>query len=279
MSTTTINNALEALAAEVGAYLGTEGEHLVYINRGDRLTDDQVDLLVSGESGFALLDEDLDEWHSEVQHMAAQEVVDDAARDIVHAWQGLGLTDEQADDLIQDFEYSDERDELVMTTRDLDTSDPIRDLARETPAVLIRVPIPGLGEGEWCPPTGEDAGFAAGDLYATIYGNDASPSYGELAALESLLDEVPSIVYMGYWLFAVQPGDLYDIAPDDIIEVDAILLMGNPFTGGYAESGGTFKARIRRGDLRTDRDAFGYSWTETAGPVVSYYETEVRTSR
>ena len=69
------------------------------------------------------------------------------------------------------------------------------------------------------------------------------------------------------------------VVADFTVEVDAILLMGNPFTGGYAESGGTFKARIRRGDLRTDRDAFGYSWTETAGPVVSYYETEVRTSR
>jgi hypothetical protein len=108
---------LAQAAAELTVSRLDEKYALVHIDRGDRLTDDQVQKLIAGDE--EVLDEDWvseNRWHG--VNLVLDEILDEGARDFLEEHEAL----EQVREAIED------RDE----------SDPIRDLMRETGSKLLR---------------------------------------------------------------------------------------------------------------------------------------------
>ena len=88
-------------------------------------------------------------------------------------------------------------------------------------------------------------------------------------------------VLLGYWIVGVDISDIYELAHDveEVEIVNPYVYLGNPFSGSgfISEKPIEGVARVKRADLRTDKDAFGSSVDEIYGGLrASDFEAEIR---
>lgn len=102
---------------------------LVYIDRSDQLSDDAVSAYLAdpADVDYAYLTADLDEWAADRQHERAGDLITEACE----------LTDDVDPEDLTD----DDRDVLRTFIYERDMSDPIGQLARNTPRKLMRMTI------------------------------------------------------------------------------------------------------------------------------------------
>lgn len=138
--------------------------------------------------------------------------------------------------VLEDWKHTGSASDILVEIMERDTSTPLRDLAAASGNVLLRV--------------------------------RASDGYVE----DDDEDEVH------YWIAAVNVRKLFDL-PYDCERVrltKAYPWRGNVYWGGgMVDDDNPVTVEVARADLRTDKDAAGYSWTEVASPVISYYESKI----
>lgn len=245
-----LDKAIEAMPNEVW---------LTYVDYRDELTDTQVAAIVRGD--LQSLDSDMMDWLSD------------------NEWDGLlHLLEEVLPD-------EDERDELRGTdtyfenfreeASNRNQSDPVRELANHTGRVLLRIPIDALDE---------DHAYSFEEVTADQVLNRVMLDKTEhnLREVQYALDNAsPEFsVLMGYWIVGADVETLLDLPYDGKVEiVNPYLYLGNPFTGSgfITEKALTGTVTVDRTDLRSDKDAFGYSVNEIYGGLsTSQFEAEIR---
>ncbi len=87
-------------------------------------------------------------------------------------------------------------------------------------------------------------------------------------------------VLMGYWIVGADVETLYDLGSDvkQVTITNPHLYLGNPSSGTGFISEEPFEGTVTvdRGDLRTDKDAFGYSVESIYGGLnASQFEAEI----
>jgi hypothetical protein len=270
-----MSEQLDALKDEVIENLDPKYE-LVYVDYRDRLTDDQVRALV--RSDWDDLWESLSDWESESRETAAAEIAYEVTKAVIRGWEARDERD--YDDLWDEFRFTPQYDAVMEAIKDRDDGEWLHQLCRQTPAVLMRSLI-----------VDEDHGWS----FQPLTPSEVIKAYVECAEPGTVLkrnkhnlDLVRGIlnesspehsVLLGMIVYAVDVEAIYLLSYDTeyVDVINPHLYLGNPFAGsGWCDGPckGTF--RIKREDLRTDRDAFGYGWDEVAGVVTSYYEAEIR---
>jgi len=243
---------IEQLANEIIEQLDAKYD-LVYVDRGDRLTDDQVAAIVKGDMDS--LWEKTDEFESESQAASVKEIIESDAKDIVNRWERED--DEDYTGLLADFDHSDQWERVQQELWDRDSGGWVRDLINATPAVLLRINV-----------IDEDHAYDHVDVQPEQVLTDVKlpVTEGNVRIMaETLAECSPEFsVLMGYWIVGADVGDLFDldVTPETEVEiVNPHLYLGNPFTGSGWISDDPFEGvvRVKREALRSDEDQFGYS--------------------
>lgn len=201
---------------------------LVYVDYRDELTPADVEEMIHGE-----WPESFDDWIGEAQWRSAHEL---------------------ADELIAEEEFTeDERDALVETLVDMDTSEPWRDLARNTGRMLFRYS-----------PSEDDMVWIGGDI------DTAERLHAELGLAPEFLPAVQAIwpEIEGYTLSGGGFGATFVFSADvaEMIEwgthvtvSDPFLWLTNPWSGnGYGEVAEGCTIKLAKADVHVDRYAWGY---------------------
>lgn len=243
---------------------------LVFVNYDDSFTDEQVAAIVRGD--YETLWESTGEWESDARYDSAATIIKEAAGDAIRLWSRTDAGDidngEHYDQLVDDFEGTDAWERVREAVEERDSGNWPKELARLTPDVLLRIPIEALDEDHafsFEPVTAEQVltrlGLTADahNLEAVSYAlANASPEFSTL---------------MGYWIIAADVEQLYNL-PGDTDHGDMLLdiegphlYLGNPFAGSgfITETALHGTVTVRRDQLRTDKDAFGYSVNEVYG--------------
>ena len=233
---------------------------LMYVQQGDQLSDTQVNALVQGD-GETLWDE-LAEFESQNRDDATDEILKRVSADVIRGWEHDD--DRDYEELHEKFLDSEDAFKIRDLIAERDDSTWMRDLADQTPAVLLRITA-----------IEEDDAFAfvpvtPQQVLTTIGLTADAHNVGEVAVvLENASPEFS--VLMGYWIVGADVRGLVDL-PGDTQEVDIInpyLYLGNPVMGhGYVSDAplhGT--VRIKGADLRTDEQAYGYSINTIYGAI------------
>jgi hypothetical protein len=259
-----MSKTITDLHAEVTADLN-DTYTLVDVSQGDSLTDKQVDDLVAGN--FEALYESTEEWSSEAESDGAAWHLNEHVAGVLSRWARAG--EEYPATLAEDYVCSDGWYESMVAIRERDTSTWLADLAANTP-VLLRIKL-----------IDEDASFdpcqaSERDLLAKV---GLPVDEENLATAANLLANVSTTIGMVY-VMAGTTADVFLTLPEDgqVRVVSPYLYVGNPFSGS-AMVDGPFNGSlvVDRGDLRTDNDAFGYSWNEIAGGVhASSYAAQIQ---
>lgn len=240
---------------------------LVYVDYRDQFTTDQVAKLVRNDIDG--LWESTTEWESDTRHIAITEVIKQVGDDVIRDWQ---IDDERSDrperdyePLVDAFAGTDDYERVREAIDQRDDSTWPQQMAGQTPAVMLRIPVGQIDE---------DTAFAGGDVDATqvLARIDAQPTDANQLLVRDLLNEAnyPGAVLMGYWIVGADVSDLYKLPnePETLVEiVNPHLYLGNPFAGTGMITDGplTHTIRVRRDQLSTDADAFGYAVTEVFG--------------
>lgn len=219
---------------------------LIYVDYRDGLGPKQVSMVVRGD--FEALEEDLSEFESESRYQGAEYVAADLLRDV----------DIDPDE----FDFYEELIEEIETR---DSSDVAGALAKQTSDVLLRVNV-----------IDEDHGYAFEDVtpervLADIGFPLPATEHNYRTIAQALAECSPECsVLMGYWVLGADVGQLYELPSEEEKEVaiiDPYLYLGNPFAGSgwITEDALHGVAIVKRGELRTDEDAFGYSLDNVYG--------------
>ncbi|UUV32168.1 hypothetical protein NQK81_01590 [Amycolatopsis roodepoortensis] len=250
-----------ALAAAVTAAL-EPGYTLIYIERDHRLPDQVVAAIVSGANPWETPDGDrlLDAMSSDALDAVHREV-DELARKIVDGWEAEDDTDYSA--VRDDWEFSDERETARDIVRDRDSSPWMEELVQRHGPVLLRVTIPAMDE---------DANLSfeplSGERLLDLLGFEHTTA--NLTLAETVIAEAsPEFsVIMGFAMVAVDLADIEALPADGEVELrNPYVWLGSAFTGtGWcSEEQFTGTVVVDRAALRTDGDAFGWSWSDVAG--------------
>ena len=255
---------VEALAEAVESEL-EPSYTLVWIARGDSLTDEECAALVRGDE--EALWQSRAEWEADCQWDAACDAADEIAERILREW-GDEDCDLPTDDAVRcvdvesEWRGSSERAEIIDLIRERDTSEWLSDLVRETSSVLIRVQA--SEEGDYGYDEEIDPAAMLSDL-----GMDASEP--NVSALRHALSNAGTGVYIAFWIASVDVGEVFALPYDcpSVTLTDPYLWVGNPFTGAgwMTESPISGMVTLPRASLRTDRDAWGYSMDEIHGGI------------
>lgn len=269
---------LELLAQEIIAELD-ESYDLINISQGDHLTTEQISALVRGDTDTFM--ELLDEFESEALWHGAKHVIDEAVKATIQEWEDADSTeDDDADhsELADSFDGSEQFDEVRFAIEERESGDWVRALVSASGTVLLRIPIDALDEdhaysyqevdSDECltrigiPVTDENRRTVQYTL------DNASPEFSTL---------------MGYWIVGAAVEAFWNMPNGlDDLEVDIVnphLYLGNPFMGdGFiSEEPLIGTVRVRRDQLRTDNDAFGYPVDKIYdGLSPSSFEAELR---
>jgi hypothetical protein len=260
MNTETEQAIAEAVRAEIATTPAYRFE-LVYVDYRDGLEQEQVDAIARGD--WEALDSSMEDWVNEAQNSGAWELLEEM----------VGYVEDDGWDrsVLEDWLHTESAYDILIEIMERDTSTPLEDLAAHSGNVLLRVTAVREDDGwsyEAIDPT---------DLLVRL-GLPLVPHNIKLA--QSIIDNAsPEYCFcMGYWLFAVNVRDLIPLMSYEgkLRVTGAHFWLGNPFAGsGWADGPFEGEVIIDRADLRTDKDAFGYSWTEVCDPVVSYYEAKI----
>jgi hypothetical protein len=259
----------KALADEIIGALDASYD-LVFVNYDDQLTDKQADLIVRGDTDT--LWESTAEWESLNRYESCKTIIAEAAHDIVRRWERED--DQDYDELLTEFEYSDQWDRVRGVLTERDSGSWVQELIGHTPNVLLRINV-----------LDEDHGYSFRDVQPEEVLTDVNLPVTEenkTIMADTLAECSPEYsVLLGYWIVSADVGDMYDLPVDDR-EVEIInphLYLGNPFTGSGFISEKPFEGtvRVKRGDLHTDKGAFGHSVNEIYGGLdASSFTAEIR---
>ena len=236
---------------------------LVYVHYDDKLTDEQVGYIVRGDS--EALWESLSEWEDESCWYAVREITTELKANVIRAWEDEDDADYSA--LADEFDGSDEWESVRYEIEERNTGDWIKQLVRHTGQVLLRIPIDTIDEDNSFSFREVEAAEVLDRIgFAHTKGNLREVSY-------VLANASPEFsVLMGYWIVGADVEALYDLPIDGDAQVeitDPYIYLGNPFAGSgfVSEKPLTGTVRLSRADLRTDKDAFGYSINDIYGGV------------
>jgi hypothetical protein len=209
--------------------------------------------------------ERLTAWADEELHSGACRAVDELARDITGRWEREDGTDHSV--LLDKWEVSTERDEAVHEVCDRDISPWYTELVNAHGKVLLRVGIAAMNE---------DAGLSFTPMspqkFLDLLGFAHTPQ-NLVHAAEVVGNASPEhTVAIGYALLGVELSELDKLPadPEAVVELrDPHVWLGSPFAGSgwCSEESFTGTLTVRRGDLLTDADAFGWSWEKVVGGV------------
>lgn len=215
---------------------------LVYVDYRDSLSDGQVAAIVRGD--WESFDDSFADWESDARWESVQYVIKET------------FTDDEWDALSPD-----DQDAVRETIEDRDTSNFVAQLVRQTPDPLLRINV-----------VDEDNAWSfeqvtADEVLAQV-GLDATAD--NVAAVDyALANASPEFsVLLGYWIVSVDLGALYAAMDAKTVTIrNPYLYLGNPFSGSgfITEDALTGTVTVPRDELRTDRDAFGYSVDEIYG--------------
>jgi hypothetical protein len=257
------------IAAELITRLDEKYE-LVYVDYRDKLTDEQVDNIVSDD--MEAFWTSTEEWESNARYESAKFEIEQLLKDLIREWENED--DEDYDHLTDQFLQTEEFDEVRYAIEERDESDWVTRLASNTPRALLRITA-----------IDEDHGFAFEDVQAeqVLARVGLSATEHNLRVINDMLPECsPEFsVLLGYWIVGADVADLVKLNGEEPVDiVNPHLYLGNPFSGsGYiSEEPLHGVKRIMRDEVHTDKGAFGYSVTEIFGGLdTSQFEAEVKT--
>lgn len=247
---------------------------LVYVSYDDRLTDTQVSALVRGDDW---IDESW-EFESDSKYEATKQIIGDLANEIVHEWSA------EADDADLDFlldalkDEIEEWDRIRFEIEDRDTGSWVEQLVAHTPNVLLRINV-----------IDEDHSYSYEEITPRRVLKDLA-----LRATKANIETVNYVlanaspefsVLMGYWIVGADVSDISELPHDPEAEVEIVnpyLYLGNPFSGSGFISERPLEGivRVKRDELQTDGDAFGYAVNEIYGGLrTSDFECEIRATK
>lgn len=249
-----------------------ESYDLVYVAYNDRLGDEQVAKLVRNDDEWL---EASFEWESDQRYDSARDIIKNLARAILDEW-STEADDADLDFVLTAFDLSDDEERVREEIYDRDKSDWPKQLARLTPDVILRINV-----------IDEDHGYSYEEVsperVLVDLGLPLPATQENVEIVNDVLNETsPEFsVLLGYWIVGADVEDIYEM-PYDTKEVEITnpyLYLGNPFTGSGFISERPLQAtvRVKREDLRTDKDAFGYSVDEIYGGLyASSFEAKLQ---
>lgn len=243
---------------------------LVHVEYDDRLTDEQVAGVVSGDWD-EVDNDDFADWVYDNRCINVREIIKETAGDILRRMIADGTLDEGEDpDVIaDDFEWADEWDDVRFWLEDHDSSDPLRTLARHTPDPLV----------QWVPEHAieldvDDEEESAAEVSRALSEVGLSCSQHNVEAMYSAMDNCfgPTEVRV---LFTVDLSELLDPSVTEVRLKDPTLLLLNPYDGsGMDTENMRGKITVPRDEIRLD-SALGYgSWDNIAGVITSAYTVD-----
>lgn len=242
-----------------------EKVELVYVDRDDQLSDEQIQKAFNGEAPYD--DADFDEFESDARFNGAWSVIE-------------GYVDSDDLDILKQTE--DQVDELRFKIEERDESDAFRDLARNTPNKLMRYAIGVEASSDWTA-TDEDILADAGNIAGAL-GIDLDEHRETLVNL--VREGQGGVVYV-YWYGDVadmiEACQRYDanggVVPQTITWDKPALLVLNGMEGsGYEVTfPGSVTLPFDRDNLKLDARGIGngYSWDEVAAVSASGYGCKV----
>ncbi|MET0711074.1 MAG: hypothetical protein ABWZ30_01020 [Jiangellaceae bacterium] len=245
-----------------------EPDYGLHVN-GDRVNLISASRLEVGDTFHdPAYDEPGDEWHT------ADSV---GTRDAtVHVYTPTAVPDytDVLNDLLGGGEHWDRVREAI---EERDSGKWPQELADNSGRVLLRIAIDSIDEDH---AYDNEQVEAAGVLERL--GLDADEH--NLREVQYVLDNASPeySVLMGYWVFGAEVRQLFDlpVEADTMIEIDGPhLYLGNPFAGSgfVTEHALHATVTVRRDELRTDSDAFGYALDEVYGGLSpSEFEADLR---
>lgn len=212
---------------------------LVYVDYRDEFSPEQVEEVIHGE-----WPDDTDEWISQAQ------------------WESAGVL---ADELLADLEHTDEdRYALIDRLIDLDTSNPYKDLMRNTGMMLFRY-SPSEDDMAWLCDELEDPVLTCEAL-------DIDPTF--LPFIAEILPEIAGYRcegggYFGAtFVFSCSPDDLWTGA-EKITVADPFLWLTNPWSGnGYGVVAEGCTVTLNMADVHVDKCAWGYGADDVFGGLI-----------
>lgn len=247
---------------------------LMYIDYDDRLSPEQINAVFRGDTEQVW--DSNEDWEWENRRHGIESALDDTlAKDVLTSWLREGRL--MPDDFLDQWKWSDEYDTARFAMEDRDDSDVYRDLARQSGTVFVRVEI------------GQSFVFDGNvteELVDEVLGGLTIP---ETPALRSLVEQILPECYHGgehvpFLFGSVRVGDVYDLPWDEDAEVTLTggsLLFEDCMNGaGYSEAPpvdymDALTVTVKRSDLLTDDDQFGYSWDSVCGFVGGCYPISV----
>lgn len=243
---------------------------LVYVDDRDELSDSQVDALIRGDDWL----EENWEWESDSRYAGAKYVIGELAKEVLGEWSEEANAD--LDFLLKALRDDvDECDRVRFVIEERDTGGWVEQLIRQTPSVLLRINV-----------LDEDHAYAFEDVSPRRVLRDVGlrPNRRSLEAVGYVLANVSPeySVLLGYWIVGAELAEIYELPHDPDTEIEIVnpyLYLGNPFSGSGLISDQPMDdvVRVKRADLRTDKDAFGYSVHEIYGGLrASDFECNLR---
>lgn len=244
------------------------GFDLYYVDYRDEFTDEQVEEIIDGQRLDNVVEEVVEAF-GESQYLTAREHVEDFAREAIRDM-SLDLEDDQdEEDLLAEFMYSDLSDELRHHIEDRDESDPIRDLAGHTSDPLVQyVPDPVIEIDV------EDEEESNSEVARVLTELGLSSTQHNVEAMYSAMANChgPTEVRV---LFTADMEEMIDLTVEEVRLKNPALLLLNPYDGSGMDTDnmkGTIT--VPRDQIRLD-SALGYgSWDNIAGVVVSAYTVD-----
>lgn len=221
---------------------------LVYVDYRDDFHPDTVEQLLRGHWPTHV-----DEWINDSQWSSAC--------DLAEALFKEACEDDEFEEHETTWLASPDRDDLIQLLCENDTSNPYRDLMRNTGQMLFR----------YAPPEDDMCWVGEGDTAETLHA-ELGLADDLLPAVQAIWPEIEGYTvsgggFLASFVFSANPADLWEIPSDGTIEVtDPFLWLCNPWAGnGYGEVAAGVTVTLNMADVHTDRGAWGYSADETFG--------------
>lgn len=253
-----MTTATDILVAQIAERIKPESipqyqRDLVYVAYNDSFNDSDIEAIL--RDGYS---ESADEWISDSQWEGASELADELFRD---ACEDIYIYD----DLIGDWLVSDERSDLILKIQELDTSDPYRDLLRNTSPVLFRV----QQDIQWL-----DAETLDGDPWGICEALGTSEDM--LPAVAEIQPEIAGYAAEGGGYFGVaivfraNPADLWGIPEGALVTIsDPFVWLTNPYAGnGHGVVAKGVTVTVKRSEIHTDKAAWGYGADDVFGGLL-----------
>lgn len=245
-----------------------QGFTLIYPHYDDRLMTEQVEALVDGD--FDKVYDEVGEAFADHRHHMASEDTEEVVKEAINDLMWDDEDGEDEDDLYWEFEYSDLFDEVRWLIMDRDDSNPVRNLAANTPDPLVQyVPEHPIEVG-----FDGDVDYDEDDVATALTDLGLFPTEHNQKVLREALDNCHAYATIRP-IFTVDLTELLDPSVKEVRLKNPVLLALNPYDGSGMDSDPA------QGTIAVPRDrialdsALGYgSWDNIAGVVRSAYTVD-----